>query len=794
MIRVPQSGFIVTADKKKNQSGLDINVSADSISVSARSARSLLKFDAIMDSAPVGILFTHNGIMIQANPSFVDMMGYQVHELIGQPASLLFFSIPESHAEIGRVAGPALAAGKPFRGDIQASRQDGSLFWARFSARAVNPASTQDGTLWFLEDVTNEHLRAEKLQRTLEEQKTIFNSAAVGILHSRQRTIARCNAQLARMFGYQMDELLGCSTRIFFRSDEHFSELRRRVYPDLAAGKSFSIEIQIPHRNGQLIWVHATASQVAGTATAGEDVIWIFQNISARKVAEEAKRQTLRELEAVFASAAVGLIYSRDHQVQRCNSRCAEIFGYTPEQLVGQATSVVFSSHNNYRALKAAADFLLRSGQSFDAEFQCRRRDGSLFWCHLYGKALNPDDIGQGTIWIVVDTDEVRRTREQLAASMRDLQALMNNASVGILFTRDRKIIKYNPRLGEMSGYPDAIAVGLPVSVFFRSQEEYETFGVTAFPLIARGQPLQTELYVQHGGGEKQVWVRLIAYPVNPELPGEGTIWLVEDRTAYKDAEQALHKAQSALAQAEKQVALGALVVGVAHELNTPIGNALMAASTLSDRCLDMRNTIAAGSMRRSQLDSYLLDVAGLADLVTRACERAAQLVSSFKQVAVDPAVEHKSVFNLASLIAHTVDLECQKFSDPRWHIDSAIPAEIVCNSYPEPLVQIVVSLIDNALIHAFAGRTGGRIEIAAVSIGQWIELRFSDNGIGMDEAMLARVFDPFFTTRLGLGRSGLGLSITHNLATSVLGGELTVSSQPGLGSCFLLRFPKVAD
>ncbi len=781
------------SDKKKNQPGLDTGSRADSATASACSARSLLKFDAIMDSAPVGILFTHNGIMLQANPSFAEMMGYQVPQLIGQPASLLFFSVPASHAQIGRIAGPALAAGKAFRADIQASRQDGSVFWARFSARAVNPESTQDGTLWFLEDVTNEHLHEEKLQRTLEEQKTIFNSAAVGILHSHQRTIARCNAQLASMFGYQVDDLLGRSTRLFFRSEEHFSELGRRVYPDFAAGKSFSMEIQIPHRNGQLIWVHATGSQVAGTAAAGEDVIWIFKNISARKAAQAAKRQTLFELEAVFDSAAVGLMYARDHQVQRCNSRCAEIFGYTPEQLLGQASSSLLSSQENYRALKLAADRLLRNGQSFDAKFQCRRRDGSLFWCHLYGKALNPDDIGQGTIWIVVDTDEVRRTREQLAASMRDLQALMNNASVGILFTRDRKIIKYNPCLGDMFGYPEQIAVGLPVSIFYRSEEEYEAFGVVAFPLIAGGQPLQAELYVQHGNGEKQIWVKLIAYPVNPEQASEGTIWLVEDRTAYKEAEQALHKAQSDLVQAEKQVALGALVVGMAHELNTPIGNALMAASTLSERSVEMRNSIAAGSMRRSQLDNYLLDVAGLADIVTRACERAAQLVSSFKQVAVDPAVEHKSVFNLANLIAHTLELECQKFSDPRWHIDSAIPPEIVCDSYPEPLVQIVLSLIENALIHAFAGRPGGRIQIAAVVAGESVELRFTDNGIGMDESMLARIFDPFFTTRLGHGRSGLGLSITRNLATSVLGGELTVSSQPGLGSCFLLRFPVLA-
>lgn len=758
-----------------------------------RTAQSLLQFDAIMDGAPIGILFTQDGIMVQANSSFVEMMGYRQNELIGQPASLLFFSIPQSYAELGQMAGPALAAGQPFRGDIRASHKDGSVFWSRFSARAVNPERTQEGTLWFLEDVTAEHLHEEKLRRTLEEQRVIFDSVAVGILYSHQRSIARCNNKLAAMFGYRPEELLGRSTRLFFNSDEQYAELSQRAYPTLKAGQSFSIEMQMPHRAGHLIWVHATGSQVAGSMQSGDDVIWIFKDISARKAAEEEKRQTLLELEAVFASAAVGFIYSRGHTVQRCNARCAEILGYLPEELIGQSTARMFPSVADYQALRVAAAPTMNSGQSFETELRCKHKDGSLSWCRLYGKALNPEDISQGSIWIMVDTEEARRTREQLNASMRDLEALMENATVGILFTRDKKITRYNPRFSEMFGYPADTAVGLPATIFFRSQEEYDALGQMAYPLLANGLPLQTELYTQYRNQEKQLWVKLIAYPANPEQPAEGTIWLVEDRTAYKEAELALRKAEVNLAQAEKQVALGALVVGVAHELNTPIGNALMAASTLSDRCLEMRNIITLGNMRRSQLDLYLKDVAGLADIVTRACERTAQLVSSFKQVAVDRKLEQRRKFNLRALIEEIILLQRQQLDAARWHILCEIPADIVCDSYPEPLAQIAASLVENAFTHAFVGRAQGSLSIAATLAQGQVKLSFSDDGIGMEAAMLARVFDPFFTTRLGQGRSGLGLSITRNLATAVLGGDLTVESLPGQGTCFLLRFPLIA-
>lgn len=758
-----------------------------------RIPHSLLKYDAIMDGAPMGILFTQDGIMMQANSNFLEIMGYQAEQLIGQPASLLFFSIPENYLEIGRIAGPALAAGKAFKSDIQASRRDGSLFWSRFSAKAVNHNNIQDGTLWFIEDVSVEHLHEQQLRQTLEEQRAIFESAAVGILYSHQRTVARCNERLAAMFGYQSGELLGRSTRLFFRDEEHYGELSRQVYPALKSTGSFSVETQMPHRDGHLIWVHATGSQVQGSTLVGDEVIWIFKDISARKAAEEERRLSLLELEAVFANAAVGFIYTREHKIQRCNARSAEIFGYSAEELAGMRTITVFPSELAYQSFRLAAASVMASGQSYETEVQCKRKDGRLGWCHLHGKTLNPADPSQGSIWIVVDIDADRRTREQLAESMRDLEALMENASIGILFTRDKTITRYNPRFGAMFGYPNGAAIGSPASIFFASQEEYEAFGQMAFPLLSSGLSLQTELYTQHCNGQQQLWVKLIAYLADPKDSSKGTIWLVEDRSAFKASETALHKAQADLIQAEKQVALGSLVVGVAHELNTPIGNALMAASTLSERCTELSASIARGDLRRSQLDNYMLDVSSLAALMTRACERAAQLVASFKQVAVDRRLAQRERFNLQELVQNSVLAHCHQLLRPGREIKYEIAADIVCDSYPDPVSQITVGIVENALTHAFAGASHGLLLISAKRTASEIELRFCDNGIGMAADVLARVFDPFFTTRLGQGRSGLGLSISRNLATAVLGGELTVDSALGQGTCFLLRFPQVA-
>ena len=127
------------------------------------------------------------------------------------------------------------------------------------------------------------------------------------------------------------------------------------------------------------------------------------------------------------------------------------------------------------------------------------------------------------------------------------------------------------------------------------------------------------------------------------------------------------------------------------------------------------------------------------------------------------------------------------------WVIQIDIPDGLDCDSYPGPLGQVIANLVQNAALHAFADRPSGRLQISARAVNVSIELRVEDDGKGMDQTTLAHVFEPFFTTRLGQGGSGMGLSESHNIATGMLGGHLTASSKLGHGSCFTLHCPKVA-
>jgi signal transduction histidine kinase len=228
----------------------------------------------------------------------------------------------------------------------------------------------------------------------------------------------------------------------------------------------------------------------------------------------------------------------------------------------------------------------------------------------------------------------------------------------------------------------------------------------------------------------------------------------------------------------------------VAHELNTPIGNALTSASTLQDRLQDITRSAADGQLRKSTLSDFLSDGSAIAELITRSCERAANLVSSFKQVAVDQTSEQRRQFDLRALVDDIVTTLRPTLKHLPWHITIEVPSGLHCDSYPGPLGQVISNLIQNAMLHAFTGRHQGnlRISASARSNGE-IEMSFDDNGIGMSPAILARIFDPFFTTRLGSGGSGLGLSVSHNIAIGVLSGSLSARSHLGQGSSFILTF-----
>ncbi len=273
----------------------------------------------------------------------------------------------------------------------------------------------------------------------------------------------------------------------------------------------------------------------------------------------------------------------------------------------------------------------------------------------------------------------------------------------------------------------------------------------------------------------------------------------LESRVASRTAELSaaltnLKETQEELVRAEKLSSLGQLVAGVAHELNTPIGNALITTTALGDATRAFETVLRNGNIKRSTLEQYVQQSLEGTRLAERSLHRASDLVHSFKKVAVDQTSERRRDFDLADTVTEVIDTLRPNLKGSPWKIQLDLGAGMHMESFPGPLGQIVINLVMNAVLHAFAGRSEGQVTLSARCVDDnTIVLVCADDGIGIASANLNRIFDPFFTTRLGQGGSGLGLAIVHRLVTQVLGGQISVESAPQQGTAFTVRLPRVS-
>jgi diguanylate cyclase (GGDEF)-like protein/PAS domain S-box-containing protein len=298
--------------------------------------------------------------------------------------------------------------------------------------------------------------------------------------------------------------------------------------------------------NGEHLSVQAWSKPLSG-----DGVTIIFHDITAVQRDQVALRKTLLEQQAILDNASVGILFSKAQIMLSCNARMAEMFGYAPGELEGQHASVVFRSPEIYAEFGLEATPQLSSGQPFEKPaYQFKRKDGSLFWCRVRANALDLEHRGGGTIWILEDVTETRQTQ-------MEVEAIMTNASMSILFTKNRVITRYNRGFAEMFRYDEHTGLGLPGRALYPSQESYDRLGAEAYPFLSVGKPFQTEMEMCRADGTT-LWAQLIGYVVNPADPTQGTIWVIEDRTEQKRAEEALRNALL-----ENQAILDSAVLGI---------------------------------------------------------------------------------------------------------------------------------------------------------------------------------------------------------------------------------------
>lgn len=262
----------------------------------------------------------------------------------------------------------------------------------------------------------------------------------------------------------------------------------------------------------------------------------------------------------------------------------------------------------------------------------------------------------------------------------------------------------------------------------------------------------------------------------------ERTQALTEANRELRDAMNRLRDTQSQLIESEKLASLGGIVAGVAHEINTPLGICLTAASHLKQATELLQEEQQRGQMTRSALERYEQNAIEAARLILKNLERAVQLVRSFKQVAVDQGSEERRTINLGQYLDEVSFALKPMLKRTPHQLEIQCPDDIVLDTYPGAIYQIVVNFVGNSLAHAFAEGQTGLLRLSVERLPeQRLQIEFFDNGVGASPEVLKRIFEPFFTTRRGSGGSGLGMHIVYNLVTKLLNGSIAVENVPGL-------------
>jgi diguanylate cyclase (GGDEF)-like protein/PAS domain S-box-containing protein len=254
----------------------------------------------------------------------------------------------------------------------------------------------------------------------------------------------------------------------------------------------------------------------------------------------EGMQQVLHEVQAIFENATVGIVLTRARCVVRCNKALADIFGYTPSELLGQPGRLLYPSDDAYSQMGLDASAALAAGQSFRTERHFLRRDGALVLCAVSASAVDAQHPNWGTIWLFDDVTQERSQQAQLKAALLENQAILDSAALGIALLKDRCVQRCNPQLEAMFGYAPGTMQGMSVRSWYPSDEAFEWVGKNLYPEMARGGSVAHELSFQRQDGTL-FWARMSGRSLRDGSPiTQATLWLLDDITQKRETEAAL--------------------------------------------------------------------------------------------------------------------------------------------------------------------------------------------------------------------------------------------------------------
>ena len=521
-------------------------------------ARLLREQEAILGSASVGIVFVKDRRIVRCNRRYEEMYGYAPGEMDGKPTAIVYPDISE-HARAASVY-ETLARGQTSRRVELRKRKDGSTFWNRADGRAVDPQDPHKGSVWIVEDITEQRRAEEELQRVLAEQQALLDNVVVGIHFTRERRTVRCNRRFEEMFGYAPGAAVGAPTRDLYFTDEEYAGVLQ-VYAEINAGGLHTREQWLRRQDGSGFWCSINGRAVAPGDPA-KGYVWLLEDVTERRRADEAMQRLVREQSAaeeriqralgeqelILDNASVGIAFVRNRTIQRCNRFLEEMAGAGPGELVGASSSVLFASHADWEEAGRLAYRGTSPGETHNAEYRFKRRDGSTFRCRARGRRIDAGEPEQEWIWSFEDVTAEREADLRVQRALAEQELILDNATVGIAFLRNRVYQRCNPRFEQMFGYGPAELIGCSPDAIYPDPAQWQQ-DETWYEQMKGGQSVSGERQYRRRDGSL-FWCKLVGKAIDPSRPHEGSIWIYDDITAEHVARESLEASRDALERA----------------------------------------------------------------------------------------------------------------------------------------------------------------------------------------------------------------------------------------------------
>ncbi|MCF8178264.1 MAG: PAS domain S-box protein [Sulfuritalea sp.] len=734
------------------------------------------RYRQVIEHVSIGIIVVQDGRFRFANPMALEITGYSSEQIQNMEFIPLIHEADRAMVfdrHLRRQRGEEIEPRYEFR----IVTPEGRLIWVELAAVMI----TWDGapaTLSFVSDITKRKQAEDALRRSEGYYRSVIDGAPVGIVIVRGNHVRLGNPRMLEMVGFTREEMLALPSFLdcVHEDDRALMADVARRHVEMASGAEQVVSCRLLNKGNETIWVEGSTVQVEWEGLPA--TLAFIHDITPQRLLEEDLQRALAERETILETSVMGIaLLDAKGRVRWANSAMQQIFALEGALPVGKSLEPYYPSRDEYLRIGAAVSAAVLEGRAFDCELQMRRTGGALLWVHLSGRAVNQQNLGQGTVWVVQDITRRKKLEDELRTKTAEQDAILQSTQIGITLSVDRHHRWINRTFADMMGFSTEELLGASSRIHFPDEAAWAKLGEEAYPVLELGESYATECQMRRKDGEL-FWVQLFGTAIDANDLARGAIWTFVNVTQRRQAEDDIRRA---LAQQMELSALKSKFVAMtSHEFRTPLATILSSSELLrhySDRLPAAEKLEVLGS-----IDTAVKRMADMLDSILM-IGRADSGNLEFRPVACQP---RQLCLELANETARAVS----KGGAGLQRLDVNFTGAGETAMLDEGLLRhILGNLIGNAFKYSHAG---SRVGLNVDSGSSEIVIEVSDQGIGIPSGDIPRLFDTFHRAgNVGnISGTGLGLAIVRR-AVELHGGSIEVDSRAGEGSRFTVRLPQ---